>query len=235
MKRIQYFIHGNGQDSTCAPEGFLSDDMPGHGQSRDDVSKYSIEEIVKFYAKKIPANALVLGHSLGAHIALNVALIRPDIKIYLCGMAPIEGLEEIGPVMTPVAEFTAFQNPQRSDSDIVSFIGAMHSPSERVTSKLFAAAKKQDPAFNVTLFTSGIGNYDWSERTKLESLGERATLILSLNEKCYNAQFLLNSNLNILRNDYLDHTPWLYDKNWFLNLVNSMGSSDQVNQDSAQL
>ncbi len=130
MKQVQYFIHGNGQDSTCSPRGFLSDDMPGHGLNSHDSSQYSIEEIVKFYARKIPTNAIVLGHSLGGHIALNVALLRSDITIFLCGMAPIEGLEEIGPVMTPVAEFSGFQNPERTDADIINFIESIHTPDE---------------------------------------------------------------------------------------------------------
>tara|TARA_R110000868_G_scaffold306986_4_gene568448 strand:+ start:7171 stop:7878 length:708 start_codon:yes stop_codon:yes gene_type:complete len=215
MKQIKYFIHGNGQDSTCAPAGFLADDMPGHGHESHNSALYSIDELTKFFASKIPQGALVLGHSLGGHIALNVALIRPDITVFTCGMSPIEGLHEIGPVMTPVAEFTAFQNPQRSDADILSFIGSVHFHDEATFDKLLKAAKRQDPSFNMTLFTSGIERYDWCERTKAADLGDRVCFIISKNEKCYNADFLLEANINIIRNDYQNHTPWLYESDWF--------------------
>ncbi|PIP90814.1 MAG: hypothetical protein COW01_12410 [Bdellovibrionales bacterium CG12_big_fil_rev_8_21_14_0_65_38_15] len=74
-----FFIHGNGQSAKCAPDGFDSINMPGHGNQNWNRSLYSMNSISDFYVKTIPENALVFGHSLGGHIAINVALARPDL------------------------------------------------------------------------------------------------------------------------------------------------------------
>lgn len=213
--RPRYFIHGNGMGKACAPKGFLSDSIPGHDNFFWPAERYSMEAFVEYFIQRIPANAVVLAHSLGGHIALNVALVRPDISVVTCGMAPLKDLGDIGTLMTPVKEFAAFQNPNRSEDDLRAFAQISALGDENILDRLVSVASAQDRIFNVQLFTQGIATYDWNEIEKAQELGNRFLMILSPNEKTYN--FLLASQLNVnsLVLDYTGHAPWLLDENWF--------------------
>lgn len=205
----KYFIHGNGQSSKCAPVGYLGHDIYGHGNQAWDTANYSMEKFVDFFVKTIPENSFVLGHSLGGHIGLNVALKRKDIKLAVLGMAPIKDLSQLGTVMKFVDEFVAFQNPQRNMEVIEQFVNFNLGLESHYKDLLTKEAQKQDPSFNQVLFSLGIANYDWNEVEKAKSLGDRFTLILSENESVYDNDLLNELPLNIVQNNYLVHTPWL--------------------------
>lgn len=215
MVRADYIILGNGLNSKVCPAGFKTDDMRGHTQSTWSQSDYSIESIVEDYIQKIPANACVWGHSLGGHIAINVALKRSDIEVINFGMVPIEGVESFGTIMTPVPEFTDFQKAQRSDDDLRGFLNYSALGNESVMQQLISCAREQDPSFNQTFFTTGLANYAWGEVTKAQSLGERFTLIVSQNEAIYNYELMMRLPLRVLNFNYAGHTPWLLNDAWF--------------------
>lgn len=215
QSRPRYFIHGNGMGKSCAPEGFLSDSIPGHDNFFWPADCYSMEAFVEYFVQKIPINAIVLAHSLGGHIALNVALVRPDISVVACGMVPLKDLRDIGTLMTPVEEFAAFQNPSRSEDDLRAFAQISALGDESVLGKLVGVASKQDNIFNVQLFTQGIANYDWNEIEKAQKLGSRFLLVLSPNEKVYDFSLASELGINSLVLDYTSHAPWLLDVNWF--------------------
>lgn len=211
--RKKYFIHGNGQDSSCAPVGYLADDIPGHGHG-PKWDAYSMESLTDYFIDKVPANALVLGHSLGGHIALNLALKRADINVIVCGMAPLESLEQIGIVMFPLPGFDLFQNPKRSLDDIRSFSRYSSLDNNQVLEKLVKATLLQDVNFNMKLFAEGIASYDWNEVSKAKLLGPRFKIIISKNEACYNADKLHELKLNVIEDNYKGHSPWLLDTAW---------------------
>lgn len=210
----KYFIHGNGQTADCAPRGFTSHTMPGHSKENWDKSRYSIEKLVEYYIDLIPENALVFGHSLGGHIALNVALKRSDIFLVVSGMAPIASLAMMGEVMAPPDCFAKFQNPNRSLEDIREFCQFSSGGDKDAEEQLISMAKQQDPMFNLTLFTDGIANYDWNEVEKAQSLGSRFLLILSESEFAYLPKKVETLDLPMIKTNYRGHTPWLTDNNW---------------------
>lgn len=215
QSRPRYFIHGNGTGKTCAPKGFLADSIPGHDNFFWPAECYSIEAFVDYFAQKVPANAIVLAHSLGGHIALNVALVRPDISVVACGMVPLKGLSDMGTLMTPVPEFTAFQNPQRNEDDLEAYAQISALGNRSVLDKLVAVSRAQDNIFNVQLFTQGITNYDWNEIEKIQKLGNRFLLVLSPHERVYNFALASELSVNSLVLNYPGHTPWLLESNWF--------------------
>lgn len=215
QNRPRYFIHGNGTGKSCAPKGFFADSIPGHDNFFWPAERYSIEEFVDYFTQKIPSNSIVLAHSLGGHIALNVALVRPDISVVSCGMVPLKDLGDMGTLMTPVPEFVAFQNPDRNEDDLKSYAQISALGDQRIMDKLVAVAERQDRIFNVQLFTQGIANYDWNEIEKIQKLGNRFLLVLSPNERVYNFALACKLNVNSLVLDYHGHTPWLLNANWF--------------------
>lgn len=210
----KYFIHGNGQTAQCAPKGFSADTMPGHNPSAWNKELYSIEKIVEFYAERIPSNALVLGHSLGGHIGLNVAVKRPDISLVLTGMAPVQSLATIGDFMTPPDSFVKFQSPTRTPEEVRDYCRLSSGEDKVVEEFLIAMASQQDPEFNMTLFSEGIQSYDWNELEKARSLGSRLVLVLSYSEFIYVPERLESLGLPMIKTDYSGHTPWLNDAQW---------------------
>lgn len=222
MEQNNFFIHGNGLNSLLAPTGMPSIDMPGHDTENWDQSKYSMEELVSFYNKVVPKNVTVWGHSLGGHIAINLAIIRSDIKIICFGMVPLNNLGDIGCLMTPYPELMGFQNPERTEEDIKGFLKYSSLGKKDILLRLLESTKKQDPKFNSILFTSGIAKYNWDEQEKAKKLGERFTLILSENEKLYNFELAKELDINILINNYQGHCPWLIDSTWIQTIKNAL-------------
>ena len=222
MIRENFFIHGNGINSLLAPSEMKSVDMPGHNVTNWDPAKYSMSELVSFYENIVPMNSIVWGHSLGGHIAINLALRRADIRVICFGMVPLNSLSEIGTLMTPYAELGAFQNPDRSEEDIKGFLKYSSLGNDDLLEKLYMCSKNQDPIFNATLFTSGILDYDWNEQDKAKELADRFLLILSENEKLYNFKMAEFLDINILYNHYHGHCPWLLDSKWIKNISKSL-------------
>jgi pimeloyl-ACP methyl ester carboxylesterase len=60
----------------------LIPDLPGHGQSRQ-ITPFSVEYSSRLLAKLIRSHAIngrahIVGHSLGAHVAINLAVLSPE-------------------------------------------------------------------------------------------------------------------------------------------------------------
>ena len=220
MKGTNFFIHGNGLNSTFAPKNMLSADLPGHSLDNWDTSKYSMLELVEHFEKVVPKNSTVWGHSLGGHIAINLGLIRKDIKVICFGMVPLNSLSEIGTLMTPYKELANFQNPSRSEEDVKSFLKYSSLDDEKLLEELYQVSKNQDPIFNTTLFSTGISDYDWNEQIKAKKLDQRFVLILSKNEKLYDFELAKKLDLNILINHYHGHCPWILNPDWTEQILN---------------
>lgn len=209
-----FFIHGNGQSAKCAPTGFNSINMPGHGQHNWNSSLYSMNLITDFYTNTIPQNSTVFGHSLGGHIAINVALARPDLSVICFGMVPLQSPEQIGTLMLIPNEFPPFLSPNRTTQDIINFVRLSSSGNMKVEELLVDSVVAQDPKFNKALFTTGISNYDWNEIEKIIRLGNRFKLILSCNEVVYNFEQACELEIPIIIDNYTSHSPWLHDSEW---------------------
>lgn len=215
MTTQNFIILGNGLNKKLCPAGFYSFDMPGHQLSNWDASMYSMDKIIEYYVNKIPKGSLLWGHSLGGHVAINVALNREDLTVVNFGMTPLETLSDIGQIMTPVPEFAGFQSPDRTEESMKGFLNYSALGDKDKLAKLLECALEQDPTFNSTFFTTGIENYTWKEVSKARELGDRFFLVISRNEKIYNYEAMAQLPLNMIQIDYNGHTPWLHDPSWF--------------------
>lgn len=107
-----FFVHGNSskagafeevwQHSALREYHLLSLDLPGHGKSghASDVSVYTISSLGNLIAGIIGLknlrNVILIGHSIGGHIALNALSFTDRVAgIALAGTAPIEGAHDL--------------------------------------------------------------------------------------------------------------------------------------------
>jgi hypothetical protein len=214
MNSKKFFIHGNGLNAQCAPNHFLALELAGHGKMPRDSNLYSIRALVKNLEPKIPYGAEVWGHSLGGHLALNLAVIRPDLTVVCFGMVPLNEISQIGSLMTPLPEFALFQKVDRTKEEIQAFIEYSSLGDRNIEGLLLEAALEQDPVFNSVLFSSGIESYDWKEIDKASKLKERVTFVFSENEKVYNFAAAMELPITKIVDSYQGHCPWLHDENW---------------------
>ena len=84
-------IHGAGSNRLCWPPAIrrlrdhpiIALDLPGHGNSRDEIGYHSIESyavrVAELQKSQGIYQAVLVGHSMGGAIALSVALQFPDL------------------------------------------------------------------------------------------------------------------------------------------------------------
>lgn len=214
MEKNLYFIHGNGQNSSCSPRGFACDNLPGHGINNWNTHQYNIQFMIEKYVDCIPRNATVFAHSLGGHIAINAALKRSDITIFCFGMVPLQQPADIGSLMLVNKEFLNFQKPNRSDDEIKDFLAFSKSDNDQHNKLLYDAALEQDPNFNSIFFTIGLNGYDWLEVDKAKSLKNRFNLVLTKHEIFYDYEKAKDLQVPIVFDPYQGHSPWLVDSKW---------------------
>ncbi len=209
-----YFIHGNGQNNSCAPKGFLCDNIPGHGIGNWDKLEYKLDRIVDYFCQQVPLNAHVFTHSLGGHIGINLALKRRDINLTCFGTVPLQSPDKIGSIMKVTQEFINFQKPDRTMSEVNSFCEISSCGDVLTHNLLVSAAMEQDPNFNSLFFSQGLLDYDWSEVDKAQELGCRFRLIISKNEEFYDYNQTSILSLPLIFDHYRGHSPWLLDNEW---------------------
>lgn len=204
----QYWIHGNGLSSKSLPAGVLGDDLYGHGDSSWSLSHYSLEKLVKYFTQKVPKDCHIIGHSLGGHIAINVALARPDVTVTALGMVPANTLEEAFAAIKPTAEFQAFASSKRTYQDLVNLV-KLYTQDLTSQARFLDSMVKQDPLFSETLFSKGFENYNWDERNKVKELGEkRFKLVINNLDPLINSDIAQSLTLNKVIRPHFGHCPW---------------------------
>jgi pyruvate dehydrogenase E2 component (dihydrolipoamide acetyltransferase) len=95
------FLHGFGGDQLTWHNSLVafasrfrtvSVDLPGHGRSTLDVGTGSLAEMTDWLIEFLAAAGIgptrIVGHSMGCKIALNLALVRPDLVVSLSLISP---------------------------------------------------------------------------------------------------------------------------------------------------
>jgi pimeloyl-ACP methyl ester carboxylesterase len=137
-------------------------DLPGHGRSGGLDSLVSIEQMATFTAALIEKLALpppvVLGHSMGCAVALELALARPERLAGLVlagGGAHVEGLD---PVVEELTRTVAGKAPRRFAAETY----AAEAPAE-LLQRGFAEEMKTDPRARLGAFRA-LSAYDARDR-----------------------------------------------------------------------
>lgn len=115
-KRPVIFIHGNSLSSATFRNQseklvmpVITIDLPGHGRSEppiDPISTYSLPgytEVINSFLNQLNIQDFILvGHSLGGHIATNVAAHSKDLKgLLLFGTPPLDSVASFGSAFLP--------------------------------------------------------------------------------------------------------------------------------------
>jgi esterase/lipase len=202
-----YWIHGNGLSQAILPSDVLGHDLPGHGHCSWDQSKYTMPYLIDYFCDLVPIGSHIIGHSLGGHIALNVAVKRSDLTVTNIGMIPAQTMQEVMEVFKPTSEFQQFCDPNREYQDLVN-LAKLYTHNLAHQSLFIDAMMKQDPMFPSTLFTQGFTDYDWNEVEKVKMLGERFTLVVNDQDPLINEQAALNLPINKVYQSLYGHCPW---------------------------
>lgn len=125
-------IHGNGHDHSTyhklidflntSNKRVIAYDLYGHGQS-NRYNEYNLDLFVN-QLNSLLGNLKVdditlVGHSLGAHIALQCLNLNAKVKqAVVYGIPPISSKLLDIPFFNPIPEFATFMNPSASDEEI---------------------------------------------------------------------------------------------------------------------
>lgn len=120
-----YTIHGNAQSSEIFEkvqfENVEHIDLPGHGKS-ERLENYSIDIYSKYVSDKITEPCVLLGHSLGGHIAINVAHTNPHVKaLVITGTPPLSN-ETFTDAFLPVPSFGILYQEEENLDMLIDFV-----------------------------------------------------------------------------------------------------------------
>ncbi|MEY3651109.1 MAG: carboxylesterase of pimeloyl-CoA synthesis [Pseudomonadota bacterium] len=126
-------------------------DLPGMGHS-ENIDVYHLHTVAEKIAEKMPANAYVLGWSLGGLIATKVAVMTPVKKLILVGSTPCFVQRDDWSHGMPSEVFESFfagavQDYQGTMNKLLALI-AMGSKNARATSKVLREALALRPVPN---------------------------------------------------------------------------------------
>lgn len=208
MERKQnYWIHGLGLSKDVLPFNSLGSSLLGHGDNSWAMESYTFLNLIKQYENDIPLNGHVVGHGLGGHIAINVALKRKDISVTAIGMIPANNRSELFNTLKTNEKFQKFFLSKRSYQDLVEY-AALLTEDLSHQSTFINSLLKQDPLFNETLFTSGFDDYDWNEVEKVRLLQDRFQLIINDQDPLINTEKARELKLNSKSISIFGHCPW---------------------------
>ncbi len=158
-------IHGNSLSKETFKEQFHSSltdqfrmiavDLPGHGETTGNSNGsegYSIEGLADFIKSLITElklkSVVILGHSLGGHLAIQAASDIPALKgILAVGTPPLTPKEnELSPFLDHPSLPLAF-TPQLSDEDVRNLSEVYWNESTTVSNDIGESIKKSDPKF----------------------------------------------------------------------------------------
>jgi len=131
------FIHGNSSSSRVfnkifteneLPFNLISFDLPGHGKSPHN-NEYSFE-IFKGASldliRNIERDVLLIGHSLGGHLALEIAQEIPNLKgLVISGAPPFEKPMVLNEVFLPNPNIDTLFSENPSEDDIKKLLNSI--------------------------------------------------------------------------------------------------------------
>lgn len=219
---IYYTLHGNAQTSEVFQHLPLEDrldfDLLGHN---DTINKdYSLDILAEDVNKKIKHDCIIIGHSLGGHVAMRVAVLNKHVKgLVLNGTPPMDHIVGEYAPFIPNQKAYLFLNNLRNDDVKMDFIKECVN-SELYVNELFRQSKTQDPSFNALLAV----NMMKDQKDELELLREfngPVLIIQGKDDKLINNKYIENKeipNSTFVRIQG-GHTTFLDNPNEFVNAI----------------
>lgn len=162
-------IHGN---SLCSREfepqlssdlarqyRLIALDLPGHGESdraTDPRRTYGIDtlpSLVRAQVEQLGLTAPVLvGHSLGGHVAIEALPLLPDCRgVLLVGTPPLRSVESLGEAFLPTGTGDLMFKEQLTDKEVARFVRGFADGGGEVPRQAREWVRATDPAFRPSL------------------------------------------------------------------------------------
>lgn len=190
-------IHGNAQDSSIFGRLNIPNlkliELPGHG-TQEEIESYSINTYADFVEKQIGDNCIILGHSLGGHIALELAKRSSKVKGLISTGAPPLTLEGMNSAFASESIGVVYQE-QPCTENIEKFCFAQNDTNNFVPmlKKMFSNQKsKARISLLENISTYGIED----ELEKIDGLNIPSLFIFGKNEKLINLEYTRSLNLD---------------------------------------
>jgi pimeloyl-ACP methyl ester carboxylesterase len=189
-------IHGNGQDKSIFTPlkklNLITFNLPGHG---DEIcmKEYSINKYAEFINNKITDDCILIGHSLGGHIALESAIRTPKIKALISIGAPPINVSNLNQVFMPHPMIAVVYSEVQPESQLRAFIEA-GSNSRINDDLLFSMFRSQSPLAR-TSFAQSLAMGIEDEEVKVQKLKIPAMFIFGSDEKLVNTKYVREMNL----------------------------------------
>jgi pimeloyl-ACP methyl ester carboxylesterase len=163
--RTVVLVHGNSSSSAVwqglldGPFGAcfrcLAVDLPGHGAS-PQAADYSLPSYASALAGFVPADAVVVGWSLGGHAALHAVRSLPDAAGFVIfGTPPIATAASLAEAFLPNPAFTVGFQGEVDTADAISYANAMLASGSAVSPDVFVPdILATDPAARTGLAAS---------------------------------------------------------------------------------
>ncbi len=184
------FIHGNSlssqtfenqfEDSRLNEYRLLALDLPGHGNS-DRSPNYSfpflVETVVQFSNLLNLKNIILVGHSLGGHIAIEAfENIKNSLALIIFGTPPLSSSLKVNEAFLPNEKIGLFYKADLTNSEMEQMkeVVVFHTENTNVIIKSIA---KSDPNFRTQLAIS-VGNDDLKDELQILKNTVKPILIL---------------------------------------------------------
>lgn len=183
-------IHGNGQDKSIFDSldklDLTSFNLPGHGDG-PCMKEYSINKYADFVVDKIEEDCILLGHSLGGHIALEVASRTPKVRALISIGAPPINNDNLANVFNPNPVIPIVYAEKQPEKDLMAFIQD-GSTSRDMDEQVFSMFRNQSPLAR-TSFAQSLGAGVEDEILKVQKLNIPTMYIFGSDEKLVNLAY----------------------------------------------
>ncbi len=238
------FIHGNslsadtfewqmGSEQLCKSLNMYALDMAGYGDSsyaKDPASTYSVktqaELVVAFCTRLNLTRLLVVGHSLGGNIAIEVAKQLEDTRMLVLIGAPPAEKPMSQDAFLPHPAVPLFFTPDLTEQQMEQLAKAIVAPGADHSAFFTSLFKKSDPLTRLTIKQSiGRGDYD-DQLEALQSMTMPIAMVVGNSDQLINTDHLRQLNLGLWQNGVQmitgGHTPFYEAPQGFNELLLSM-------------
>ena len=201
-------IHGNSMAKECylhQLESELTDayrviaiDLPGHGETKCSGKNHytvpGVKSILKETIRKLDTGkCILLGHSLGGHIAIEAAGDMPDVCGVMAWGTPPLTYADTG--QSPFNEHPAMAlifSDNLRESDIFTLSGAFWNKTSDPPAEIAEQIMNTDPGFRAALSES-ISSGEWEDELKaIASLNFPVALGIGENDELINRTYIQN-------------------------------------------
>lgn len=201
-------VHGNSMDKESFKLQADSDlkqrfkiisvDFPGHGDTRTNGSKqelYSIpgftEFLVRFTEQLDTENCVIVGHSLGGHIAVEAAAKIPNLKgLFIFGTPPLTFRSAEHPPFNPVETAGLLFQETLTEDEAEQLAATLWHPDSSPPEDFKKSISATDPLFRSAMGRSVTDGEFQDEIEQIEQLPFPTAIVLGSEDTIINSQYI---------------------------------------------